>query len=226
MFKCQSRKRNHEHQQLVLPDLLELKPEDTFEINVVPKESSQAGLVERSVAIELPKPTLGKIDEPLQFVVKFEPLRPFKAQCDLFVNKSSGGRWRYTAVLEATEPEIDDVIEIKSPLHKTSSVSFRLCNHTRMHAEFQAFFTHDSATEFSVYPKSGVLEPFGKDGTNFIVSFTPTEYGKNKTGKLIIQTDEMQWYLPSLHPLGPTKSAAPILNTRSPSPAAVVSTTS
>ena len=38
-----------------------------------------------------------------------------------------------------------------------------------------------------------MLEPYGKDGTNFIVSFTPTEYGKAKVGKLVIQTDEMQW---------------------------------
>lgn len=42
-------------------------------------------------------------------------------------------------------------------------------------------------------PKSGMLEPYGKDGTNFIISFTPTEYGKAKVGRLVIQTDEMQW---------------------------------
>jgi len=34
---------------------------------------------------------------------------------------------------------------------------------------------------------------FDRDGTNFIVSFTPTEYGKAKVGKLVIQTEEMQW---------------------------------
>jgi hypothetical protein len=60
-------------------------------------------------------------------------------------------------------------------------------------AEFTAFFTSDSASEFMVYPKSGLLEPYGKEGTNFIVSFSPTEYGKQKIGKLVIQTDEMQW---------------------------------
>jgi len=37
--------------------------------------------------------------------------------------------------------------------------------------------------------------PFHSDieGTNFIISFTPLEYGKQKTGKLVIQTDEMLW---------------------------------
>ena len=164
-------------------------------MEVAPKDPSMSGLIDRSVVIELARPTLSKLDEPLEFSVKFEPLRPFKAQSELLISKSSGGRWRFAAIFEATEPDIDDAIEIKSPLHKTSSVSFRLCNHTRAYSDFQAFFTHDSATEFSIYPKSGVLEPFGKDGTNFIVSFTPTEYGKNKTGKLIIQTEEMQWYI-------------------------------
>merc|ERR1712083_761470 len=58
---------------------------------------------------------------------------------------------------------------------------------------FTAHFTQDSASEFAVHPKSGQLEPYGKEGTNFIVSFTPTEYGKQKIGRLVIQTEEMQW---------------------------------
>jgi hypothetical protein len=60
-------------------------------------------------------------------------------------------------------------------------------------AEFQAFFTSDSAAEFAVHPKAGILDAYGKEGTNFIVSFTPTEYGKAKVGKVVIQTEEMQW---------------------------------
>jgi hypothetical protein len=94
-------------------------------------------------------------------------------------------------IFEALDPEIDDSIVIQSPLHKTSSVSFKLSNHLKSFADFHAFFTTDSAAEFTVYPKSGQLEPYGKEGTNFIVSFTPTEYGKAKTGRLVIQTEEM-----------------------------------
>ena len=86
---------------------------------------------------------------------------------------------------------MDDIITIQSPLHKTSSVSFRLSNHMKQYAEFSAHFTQDSAQEFAVHPKNGQLEPYGKEGTNFIVSFTPTEYGKQKIGRLVIQTEEM-----------------------------------
>ena len=32
----------------------------------------------------------------------------------------------------------------------------------RTFAEFNSFFTPDSAPEFVVYPKTGLLEPYGK----------------------------------------------------------------
>jgi hypothetical protein len=131
--------------------------------------------------------------QPLVFKMRFEPLRSFKTSVEFVIYKSSGGRWKFNMVFEANDPEVDDVIVIQSPLQKTSSVSFKLTNHLKAYAEFTAFFTADSAAEFIVYPKTGLLEPYGKEGTNFIVSFTPTEYGKAKIGRLIIQTEEMQW---------------------------------
>ena len=48
-------------------------------------------------------------------------------------------------------------------------------------------------------PKSGELDPFGRDGKNFIISFTPVEYGKLRKGKLIIQTDELHWFKKKKH---------------------------
>ena len=41
--------------------------------------------------------------------------------------------------------------------------------------------------------RRGLLAPAGSDGTQFSVSFSPTEYGKLERGRLIIQTAEMQW---------------------------------
>jgi len=94
--------------------------------------------------------------------MRFEPLRPFKSNVEFIVYKSSGGRWKFNMIFEAVDPEVDDVITIQSPLHKTSSVSFKLTNHLKAFAEFTAFFTADSAAEFIVYPKTGLLEPYGK----------------------------------------------------------------
>ena len=90
--------------------------------------------------------------------------------------------------------EVDDIIVIEALLNSTSSVSFKLTNQYAAYAPFTATFTPDSPYEFTVFPNEGVLEPPGRgDGTVFIVSFTPTEYGKTQIGKLVIQTEEMQW---------------------------------
>jgi hypothetical protein len=130
----------------------------------------------------------------VSFVVDFLPLKAFKAPCELVVSKGSGGRWRHGLVLESTEPEVDDVIVIEALLNSTSSVSFKLTNQYASYAPFTASFTPDSPYEFTVFPNEGVLEPPGRgEGTVFIVSFTPTEYGKTQVGKLVIQTEEMQW---------------------------------
>lgn len=38
-----------------------------------------------------------------------------------------------------------------------------------------------------------MLEGSGTEGTQFIVSFTPTSYGAPLTGKLVIETSFIQW---------------------------------
>lgn len=43
-------------------------------------------------------------------------------------------------------------------------------------------------------PSSGTLPAAGRPGATFVVSFTPTEYGKPAVGSLIITTDDMQWH--------------------------------
>ena len=84
--------------------------------------------VNKSLLIEPVKNILFDISEPLEFALKFNPLRPFKTNIELFINKSSGGRWIYNVLLEATEPDIDDIITIESHIGRTTSVSFNLAN--------------------------------------------------------------------------------------------------
>jgi len=185
-FRTRARQPFEESIKIVLPGFQMINLEDTFnyELNVL--QPNHQGLIDRSVFVEQRTSNLTSAEEPLVFDLRFEPLRPFKTNVEFIVYKSSGGRWKFNVIFEALDPEIDDSIVIQSPLHKTSSVSFKLSNHLKSFADFHAFFTQDSAAEFTVYPKSGQLEPYGKDGTNFIVSFTPTEYGKAKTGRLVI----------------------------------------
>ena len=94
--------------------------------------------------------------------IKFYPLRPFKTDCEFVISKSSGGQYIYNIILEATEPDIDDVIQIKSALGKVSSISFKLHNIFTKNSQFVAYFTHDSSSEFSVMPREGTLDQSGR----------------------------------------------------------------
>lgn len=74
----------------------------------------------------------------LRYRVSFEPLRPMDTSFEFIIYKNSGARWRYEIQLEATEPEIDDIIQIESTIQHTSSVSFMLTNQFPVRAAFKA----------------------------------------------------------------------------------------
>ena len=96
-------------------------------------------------------------------------------------------------LLEATEQDPDDIIYIKSSIGKQSFVTFRLQNVFAKDSKFTAYFSHESSSEFSVTPREGILDQNGREGTQFVICYLPTEYGKIKIGKLIIDTDDVQW---------------------------------
>ena len=87
------------------------------------------------------------------------------------------GRWRASIDLEATDPDPDDVIRLTAAVGNQDRVSFNLSNRFLGLSSFQAFFSAHSSTHFSVSPTSGVLALFGTDGTQFIVTFAPVDYG-------------------------------------------------
>ena len=132
-------------------------------------------------------------NKKLPLEIKFYPLRPFKTDIEFILRKKSGGQWIYNIILEATEPDPDDIIYIKSSLGKQSFVAFKLQNIFTKDAKFIAYFSHDSSSEFSVTPREGTLDQSGRDGTQFVICYLPVEYGKIKIGKLIVETDEVEW---------------------------------
>ena len=159
-------------------------------------EDKYQSLIKKCLTINLDDKNLkekNKIGKKLPLDVKFYPLRPFKTDVELILRKKSGGQWVYNIILESTEPDPDDIIHIKASLGKESYVAFKLQNVFTKEANFIAYFSHDSSTEFSVSPREGVLDQNGKEGTQFIICYLPIEYGKIKIGKLIIETDEVEW---------------------------------
>ena len=175
---------------LPLPGLVDSARDEpfTYELDL---DAQNAALIEGSLTLTPLQRTLA--GGTLVMAVDWRPLRPVRTSAALIVRKQSGGRWRYDLVLEAGEPQPDDVIYIESPIHKTAQVQFKLCNAFDEDAPFQAYFSADSASVFTVSPGSGILTRAGTAGTLFTVSYTPVEYGKPVRGTLVVLTDEMQW---------------------------------
>eukprot|EP00759_Apiculatamorpha_spiralis_P010205 PhF_6_TR17060/c1_g1_i1/m.26073 len=163
---------------------------------IVPSNSRYHRAVQSSVIVTLSpnQPPAGTMDV-LRYDVVFCPLRPFSQDVELLLRKSSGGVWKYEIQLEATPPEVDDVINIAAGVHATQSVAFQLYNVFPQPKTFQAYFTADSAMELSVKPSRGTLPALegAPQGQQFVVTFASASYGKTVTGTLIVDTDDIQW---------------------------------
>ena len=117
----------------------------------------------------------------LLYRVLFEPLKVLNASVELVISCRDRGRWRAIIDLEGTEPEPDDSIKLTAAVGTTDKVSFKLSNRFLGFSSFQAYFSAKSSVHFSVTPTSGVLAPFGAEGTTFVVSFSPLAYGNIET---------------------------------------------
>ncbi|XP_038658216.1 cilia- and flagella-associated protein 47-like isoform X3 [Scyliorhinus canicula] len=130
----------------------------------------------------------------LTFNIVFAPYKPISQSAMLKIQAATGGIWRFPLLLIATEPQVDDVINIEAfGLNKESVVCFRLTSQTRHPMPFTAHFLPCSDLEFVVSPQTGELLPLGSTGTLFTVGFTPRMYSKKYKAKLLIQTMDMQW---------------------------------
>ncbi len=154
---------------------------------------------------------------PLLFYrAQFEPLRPFTVNAEVLIRKESGGVWKFPIMLEATTPEVDDVIVIEAAVNQRETVSFNLYNILPQPSPFVAYFAADSPPEFTVTPTKGILPPMPSNesslrratsatsdksnsstnalgGQQISISFASTQYGKTLSGTLVIETEDMQW---------------------------------
>ncbi|KAG8451901.1 hypothetical protein GDO86_003916 [Hymenochirus boettgeri] len=130
----------------------------------------------------------------LIFNIVFAPNKSMKHSAMIVVQCTTGGIWKFPIQLVATEPYVDDVIQIEAlGLNKESIVGFRLTSQTRYPEPFSAYFLPGSDTAFSVLPQAGELLPLGTAGTLITVGFKPSMYSKKHKATLVVQTSDMQW---------------------------------
>ncbi|XP_075708861.1 cilia- and flagella-associated protein 47 isoform X2 [Rhinoderma darwinii] len=152
--------------------------------------------LEPSVGIELVRK---ERDTPsgivtLIFNIIFAPNKLMRHSALLVVQCVTGGIWKFPIQFVATEPNVDDVIQIEAVgLNKESAIGFRLTSQTRYPEPFSAYFIQGSDLEFSVSPQSGELLPSGTAGTLITVGFKPTMYSKKHRATLVVRTSSMQW---------------------------------
>lgn len=124
----------------------------------------------------------------------FEPLKSFRSELEILIKCKTKGQWRADIQLEALDPPPDDVITLTAAVGESDKVAFRLTNRFLGFSPFEAYFTARSSPHFVVSPSSGVLAPFGSsEGTQFVITFTPKEYGIREIANLIVATNEAQW---------------------------------
>ncbi|XP_061483380.1 cilia- and flagella-associated protein 47-like [Rhineura floridana] len=130
----------------------------------------------------------------LIFSIIFAPSKPIRNPATLVVQCVTGGIWKFPILFVATEPEVDDVINIEAAgLNKESVVKFKLTSQTRYPEPYTAYFLTGSDPEFVVSPQAGELLPLDTAGTCITVGFKPNMYSKKHKATLVIQTAAMQW---------------------------------
>ena len=134
----------------------------------------------------------------MDYMVSFNPLRPFTATVELLIRKQSGGLWRFELHFDALPPPPDDTIHLEAAMSQRGSVAFALANVFGEDLAYRAYYTSDSAAEFTVSPAKGVLPAAAGAATEqqpvrFVVSFSSSQYGKTLNGTLVIETDLIEW---------------------------------
>ena len=141
------------------------------------EEKEEKGLIEgmskKSIA---PLPNFSLFCEVL-----FEPLRCLNTIVEIIVSCKDRGRWRVTIDLIATDPRPEDSVKLIAAVGSSDAQTFKLNNRFMGKSVFEANFSNNSNSHFSVMPKSGYLAPFGDEGTLFTVTFSPQAYGTKET---------------------------------------------
>lgn len=78
-------------------------------------------------------------------------------------------------------------------MHEVSELTFKLTNTNKHSCAFKAYLEDTSDIVFDVEPKRGILEPYGRAGTNFRITFKPVEVFIRYKGMVIIETEQMYW---------------------------------
>ena len=131
----------------------------------------------------------------LEITVTFAPKRPLSQTVLLTVRNPLKQEWQFRLELSVEIGKIQNSIRIESLLNKTGTAKIEIPVAFRQPTPFHAYFAAGSASEFSVSPEHGVIEPTLLEVTEVPVeiTFSPKMYGKILKGLLVIDTIDSQF---------------------------------
>ncbi|XP_012863928.1 cilia- and flagella-associated protein 47 [Echinops telfairi] len=167
-----------------------------FRYNIEYESEAIKATLESCIALYLIK-TIHHINSEtitMIFNMVFSPKKPLRTQIILKLECPKDGIWSFPIILHATEPDVDDIINIEGiGLFKEAVVNFTLTSQTRNTERYTAYFLPGSDLEFSVRPEVGELPPNNTPGAVINVGFTPQMYSRKYKATLVIQTADMYW---------------------------------
>lgn len=143
-------------------------------------------------AISLQRPSQSP---ELTVMAKFSPQRPISTVGRLSIRNPLGQEWLFDLHLESLRGNPLQTITIESLLNKTGTAEVNIPAVFRQSTPFHAYFAQGSATEFTVTPVHGFIEPTITDNSHppITVVFAPKMYGKVLQGLLVIDTMDSQY---------------------------------
>nr|XP_058147688.1 cilia- and flagella-associated protein 47 [Dasypus novemcinctus] len=177
-------------------DINELSYKREFQYEIQFESEIMKSNLESCVALYLVKKTCHVKAEmiTLIFNIIFAPKKPLRAQITLKIECITDGIWKFPITLIATEPDVEDVIDIEGVgLFKESIVDFRLTSKKRNSEPFTAYFLPGSDPEFFVKPQVGELLPINTSGTLIKVGFRPQMCSRKYKATLVVQTEDSYW---------------------------------
>jgi hypothetical protein len=146
-------------------------------------------------------------------LVTFLPKRPLSQTITLLVTNPLRQEWHFKFELSVDLGKVQESLMIESLLNKSGIARIQLPVAFSASTPFHAYFANGSASEFSVLPSHGMIEPTFLPTTELPaeVVFAPKMYGKVLKGMLVVDTLDAQYLFDVL---GKTPEYVPPVVTR------------
>lgn len=129
--------------------------------------------------------------------INFRPRRPVTTLCQVTIENKLNQQWRFPIKIIVETEDLTNQLIIESQLGYQAEKSILVNDTIQNRSEFEAYFLPGAATEFTVVPEHGFIEPSMSTPTVLPIEiiYRPVTYGKMTKGVLVIDTIDTQYLI-------------------------------